>query len=165
MTVTRRKNSGMSAATNGDPSQVFNAADASTGSEVVNLAQIQADFAALAGLDTQTFDVAPGTGTQAIQTQQAQADFAPISLAAPVPVDRIAALDALATAYLNPGPNTWTDYLVVGAAATTATDVSMNGVVVASLLAPSSGMSVITPPGSTLQLDTTLPGTWLRVTS
>ncbi len=121
--------------------------------------------AATNGDPGQTFDVAPGTGTQAINLTQAQADFYPIALVAPVPVDRLAALDALATAYLNSGPNTWTDYLVVGAAATTATDVSLNGVVVASLLAPSSGMSVITPPGSTLQLDTTLPGTWLRVTT
>ncbi len=131
--------------------------------EFLSRTETQAGFAALAGSATQTFDVADATAaSHAVALGQAQADFAPI-LTVNAPVDRLAALDALATLYTNPGPTTWVDSLVTDSTATANTAITVNGVLVATLT-PSAAISVITPPVGTIQVDTTLPLTWVRTT-
>ncbi len=106
----------------------------------------------------QSLPAATATG-HAVNLGQAQGAFAPI-LTVNAPVDQIAALDALATLYTNPGPTLWVDSIVAG---TGAVAITVNAVLVATLAA-STAISVTIPPGGTIQIDTTLPATWFRTT-
>ncbi len=103
----------------GNAAQTLNAAQATVGTEVVTLAQAQADFAALAGLSTQPFEVAPGSGSQAINLTQADGRYIQpqITLAASVDLDTIVTpgFYALSATPVNAPPSSaWSTLIVTG---------------------------------------------------
>ncbi len=72
----------------GNVAQVFNAAQATSGTEVVTLAQAQADFAAINGLSTQVFNAAAAvSGTQVINLTQANGLYPALKTNLPASTD------------------------------------------------------------------------------